>query len=29
MTGNFEDDAIKGIMSAQGYEIPFSGTKQQ
>jgi hypothetical protein len=29
MTGNFEGDAIKGIMSAQGYEIPYEGTKQQ
>jgi len=29
MTGTFDGDAIKGIMSAQGYEIPFAGTKQQ
>ena len=29
MTGAFDGDAIKGIMSAQGYEIPFAGTKQQ
>ena len=29
MTGTFDGDAIKGILSADGYEIPYAGTKQQ